>query len=112
MPPMLGDPGVRSDGGSIGGPGVIDGLAAEAYSQIITIPPDASQLGYETVVVNVESWYSQSLKVTLLYKLSDSRGGGTTIRVTSIKPGEPDPLLFQVPRDYLTLEEKSSFTIK
>jgi hypothetical protein len=111
MPAALNTPGVRGDGGDVGGPGMIDGLPAEAYSQILTVPPGGLQLNFQPIIFRIESWYSENLKVTLLYKISDSRDGGTTIRVTNIKPGEPDAALFQVPADYSTIEEKGAFTI-
>jgi hypothetical protein len=104
-------PGARGDGGKVGGPGMIDGLPAEGYSQIITAPVGGLQLNFQPIVFGIESWYSETLKVTLLYKLSDSRDGETTIRLTNIRPGEPDPSLFEVPAGYRTIEERSTFTI-
>jgi hypothetical protein len=103
--------GARGNGGKFGGLGMIDGLPAEAYSQTVTVPPGGVQLAFEPIVFPVESWYSPTLKVTLLYKFSDSRDGETKIRVTNIKQGEPAPSLFQVPAGYRTINEAGDFTI-
>lgn len=111
MPAGLDTPGVRGDGGNLGGPGTIDGLSAEGYSQIITVPPGGAQLNFQPIIFRIESWYSESLKATVLYKISDSRGGETTIRLTNIKAGEPDPFLFLVPANYRTIYENGVFTI-
>ena len=111
MPAALGGPGVRGDSGDVGGPGIVDGLPAEGYSEILTVPPGGVQLNFEPIIFRIESWYSATLKVTLLYKISDSRNGENIIRVINIKSGEPDPSLFQVPAGYRTIEEKSAFTI-
>jgi hypothetical protein len=111
MPAALDAPGVRGDGEDVGGPGMIDGLAAEGYSQILTVPPGGVQLNFEPIIFRIQSWYSATLKVTLLYKISDSRAGENIIRVTNIRAGEPDRSLFQVPAGYRTIEEKSAFTI-
>ena len=49
--------------------------------------------------VMTESWFSKELKVDLLVSRQGQSASRTT-RLTNITPGEPDPILFQVPADF------------
>jgi len=50
-----------------------------------------------------ESWFSKELKVDLLVNMQGQSVSRTT-RLTNIRPGEPDPTVFQVPADYIVRE--------
>jgi hypothetical protein len=49
--------------------------------------------------VMTESWFSKELKMDLLVSRQGQSNSRTT-RLTNITPGEPDPILFQVPADF------------
>jgi len=90
---------------------MIDGISAEGYRQVDRLPRGA-QGNEQTRFVALSNWYSPDLELTILIKIADSRNGErSTLRLTNIKPGEPDPSLFQVPAGYRTIEEKSAFAI-
>jgi len=83
----------------------IEGLAADGQ-RVTSVSPDSMPGCQENVSV-IESWYSVELRMILLQKWSDCSGSGT-IRLEHINRAEPDPLLFQVPTDYTTLEQEQA----
>jgi hypothetical protein len=89
---------------------IIDGLAAEGYRWSFTMA-NGPRLDDQFVDVSFESWYVPEWKVTTLLRISQSRSGDTTVRLTNIQPGEPDGSLFQIPAGYRMVEESSTFTI-
>jgi len=77
----------------------INGLAATGKSETETIP--AGAIGNDQpIVVTREIWTSTALKVPVQIKTSDPRFGTTTMQLTNVVQGEPDPALFQVPSNY------------
>jgi hypothetical protein len=77
----------------------INGLAATGKRETETIP--AGAIGNDQpIVVTHEIWTSTALKVPVLIKTSDPRFGTTTMQLTNVVQGEPDPALFQVPSNY------------
>jgi len=60
-------------------------------------PTQATKDAAQKVVT--ESWFSKELKVDLLVSRQGQSASRTT-RLTNITPGEPDPILFQVPADF------------
>jgi predicted secreted hydrolase len=78
---------------------VVEGVPAEGTRTVGTIP--VGQIGNERPIeVTSEQWYSKELQMTLTSRRLDPRTGETTYRVSNLRRGEPDPLLFQVPADY------------
>ena len=62
------------------------------------IPATTGGSGADIVVVT-ERWYSPELKIQLLVRIIDPRGGNTS-EVTNLDRGEPDASEFQIPADY------------
>ncbi|HYX52989.1 MAG TPA: hypothetical protein VE783_06030 [Candidatus Limnocylindrales bacterium] len=80
----------------------IEGIVAEGRRETRTIP--AGAIGNEQpITITTEIWQAKDLGVTVLRKRSDPRFGETSYRLTNIKTGEPDPLLFQVPSGFKTI---------
>ena len=77
---------------------LIEGVSAEGTRVTRTIP--AGTIGNEKpIVITVETWKSPDLQIVVLSKRTDPRFGETTYKLTDITRGEPDPSLFQVPKD-------------
>jgi hypothetical protein len=82
----------------------INGLAAEG--QRITSVYRVSESSADQQRTVVERWYSPELNLILLEKESGPLGDSTT-RIENLNRAEPDPLLFQVPSDYLVVDAYS-----
>jgi hypothetical protein len=81
---------------------VIDGFEVEGTRRTVTFP--AGVLGNEQPFsTSVENWFSPVLHADVLRKRTDPRVGETVYRLTDIRPGDPDPSLFQVPAGYKTV---------
>jgi hypothetical protein len=82
----------------------IEGVAAQGTKITRTIP--AGDMGNELpIVITTETWFSPELKVLVMSKSSDPRMGETTYKLTNLSRSEPDPMLFQVPADYVVKEQ-------
>jgi hypothetical protein len=81
---------------------VVNNVSATGTRTTITIPANAIGNTQPIQVVR-EAWISTDLKVPVLIKTSDPRFGNTTMQLTNIVQGEPDPSLFQVPSGYTTV---------
>jgi hypothetical protein len=82
---------------------MIEGVWTHHTKATTTIPVDAE--GNDRAMVRVfENWYSDELKVMVMSKRSDPRGGDATERLTNIDRSEPDLSLFQPPADYTITE--------
>lgn len=81
----------------------IDGLYATGMRSTATIPTGA-QGNDRPIAVVTEIWANPDLKINVLVKTSDPRGGEHTIRLTNIDRSEPDPTLFEVPTDYTIVQ--------
>ncbi|MGD0891259.1 MAG: hypothetical protein ABR923_06970 [Terracidiphilus sp.] len=77
----------------------INGVQAEGTRITRVIPAGREGNDQPLTVIN-ERWYSQELRLTVLQTTDDPRSGVTTMELTDIEPGEPDPSLFQVPEGY------------
>jgi hypothetical protein len=81
----------------------INGLLVEGIRTTRVIP--AGQQGNDQpITVTHEAWRSTELNLTVLSIQDDPRRGVTTMELTDIVPGEPDPWLFQVPEGYTVRE--------
>ncbi len=77
----------------------INGFEATGQRTTQTIP--AGAIGNRQPILSVtETWTSTALKIPVLHKRSDPRFGDSTMQLTQITLGEPDPSLFQVPSNY------------
>ncbi len=66
---------------------------------------EAGSIGNDKPLTTVhETWFSPDLKTVLLTTSDDPQSGQNTMRLTNIRTGEPDPLLFQIPADYTVKE--------
>ncbi len=83
---------------------VMEGL--EATGLRYTVPVEAGEIGNERAfeVVN-EIWVSRDLGVTLMERHYDPRTGEAVYRLTGIVRGEPDPTLFQTPKDFKIIQQ-------
>jgi len=79
---------------------VIEGF--EVHGRRITIAVPAGDAGSDQpMVITTESWTAPALSNLQLKATSENpRSGKTTTELVSIKQGEPDPALFQPPKDY------------
>jgi hypothetical protein len=102
--------GPSARGQSIGA-AIIDNLPVEGSEETLTWPPGGVQLTLEATTVSFEAWYAPTIMATVLFRISDSRNAETTIRLTNIKPGEPDASHFQIPASYRLVWEQSSFAV-
>jgi hypothetical protein len=76
-----------------------DRVRADGSRTTWTIP--AGKIGNEKPIdVVSERWYSPELLLVLSSRYFDPRRGETTYRLASLKRGEPNASLFQVPADY------------
>jgi hypothetical protein len=102
MAPNVGEPQRSTE--SLGDQ-TIAGVHARGTRVTTTIP--AETMGNEQpITVTSEDWYSPELKVTVMTKLNDPRGGELSTRFTSVNASEPDRSLFTVPGGYRVLDEK------
>jgi hypothetical protein len=77
----------------------IDGFTVTGYRMSTTI--ESGRIGNEKPITTVhDSWFSQDLKINLMTRRDDPQSGESTMTMSNIHAGEPDPLLFQVPEDY------------
>ena len=80
----------------------MEGVAVEGTRTTMVIPE--GQIGNDRQLQIVhERWESPELQVTVMAKHSDPLVGDHVERLTSIRRGEPDPSLFQVPAGYQVL---------
>jgi len=77
----------------------IEGQPATGRRMTETIP--AGGIGnQQPIQVARETWISTALHVPVLIKTSDPRFGVTTMQLSNVLMGEPDPSLFLPPADY------------
>ena len=85
----------------------IEGLACDHMMLYEMIP--AGTIGNDRpIVVTSETWASPDLHLLVIRKKKDPRFGETVYKIMHIVRGDPDPSLFQVPRDFRVLENGSS----
>jgi hypothetical protein len=77
----------------------IEGVLARGVRETQTIPAEGNGTGKEITITD-EYWYSDELRINVAMKHSDPRVGITTLTVTHITRGEPDPALLEMPEGY------------
>jgi hypothetical protein len=77
----------------------MEGVMARGVRETQIIPAENSETGKEITVTD-EYWYSDELRINVLMKHNDPRKGITTLTVTHIARGEPDPVLLEMPEGY------------
>ncbi len=77
----------------------IEGVLARGVRETQIIPAEGNEAGKEMTVTD-EYWYSDELRINVEMKHSDPRIGTTTLTVTHITRGEPDPALLEIPAGY------------
>ena len=65
-----------------------------------TVIPEGAMGNEKPITIIQEQWFSPDLKIQLKTLRDDPRMGQTSLTVSDLKRGEPDPSLFQVPSDY------------
>jgi len=76
----------------------IEGVLARGVRSTQIIPAEG-ETGKEISITD-EYWYSDELRINVSMKHSDPRAGTTTLTVTQITRGEPDPALLEIPEGY------------
>lgn len=89
---------------------MIEGILAEGRRETMTYPPGMMD-NDKPIVRNSEYWNSIDLKITILSKQFDPRGGESIRAIINIDRTEPDSKLFRVPPDYRVVDETGVFTI-
>jgi hypothetical protein len=79
------------------------GMQAKGTRVTRTVPAQFSGTGKEVTVTD-EFWYAEELHMNLLERHVDVRGGEQTVAILSIKTGEPDASLFEVPQGYKVVD--------
>lgn len=77
----------------------IEGVLAHGVRETQIIPAEGNETGKEIAITD-EYWYSDELRINVVMKHSDPRTGTTTLAVTHIARGEPDPALLEIPEGY------------
>jgi hypothetical protein len=78
----------------------IEGVMARGVRETQIIPAENSETGKQITITD-EYWYSDELRINVLMKHSDPRKGTSTLAVTHITRGEPDPALLEIPEGYV-----------
>ncbi len=79
------------------------GLEASGWRVTRIIPP--GMVGNTLPLTDVEErWESDQYGIYLVVVSDDPIMGKSSYEVTSFTPGEPDPLLFQLPADYKVVD--------
>jgi hypothetical protein len=89
---------------------MIEGILAEGRRTTMTFPMGMMD-NDKPMMSNNEYWTSVDLKVTVLTRQYDPRGGESLRALINIDRTEPDSKLFQVPPDYKIIDETGVFTI-
>jgi hypothetical protein len=89
---------------------MIEGMLAEGRRVTMTYPTGMMDNDKPMTGKN-EYWNSVDLKITVLSKQYDPRGGESIRALINIDRAEPDSKLFQVPPDYKIVDETGVFTI-
>ena len=77
----------------------IEGVLARGVRETQIIPAEGNETGKEISITD-EYWYSDELRINVVMKHNDPRTGTTTLTVTHITRGEPDPALLEIPEGY------------
>jgi len=77
----------------------INGIEAQGTRTTRTFPA-GMEGNDEPFSVTTETWTSPALRTTVLQINDDPRSGVSTMELTEIERGAPDPALFQVPEGY------------
>ena len=77
----------------------IEGVLARGVRETQIIPAEGNETGKEIAITD-EYWYSDELRINVVMKHSDPRTATTTLTVTHITRGEPDPALLEIPEGY------------
>jgi VCBS repeat-containing protein len=85
----------------------IAGIEAKGTRTTGTIPA-GDQGNDRPLTIVTDNWMSTQYDIPLLTITNDPRTGKRTDEVTEFQPGEPDPVLFQIPKGY-TVRERTAF---
>ena len=90
------------------GQGQIDGMSVIGTRETTIINPEV--VGNEKALISTrEFWYSSAIRTNLLVTRVDPREGKQTIQLIDLSLAEPDPRLFEVPKGYTVVDDRSSF---
>ncbi len=81
----------------------IGGLEAKG-TRVTRVIPAGREGNDRPMTITNETWVSPDLRITVASSSDDPRTGSTTMELTNLDRGEPDPGLFQVPEGYTVKE--------
>jgi hypothetical protein len=82
----------------------IDGVEAKGR-RITRVIPVGREGNDRPITVTDEQWSSPDLRIVVQSTMDDPRTGTTTMELSNVDRGEPDPTLFQVPAGYTVKEQ-------
>jgi hypothetical protein len=81
----------------------INGVEAKG-TRTTRVIPAGKEGNDQPLTVSHETWFSTELGIPVMTINDDPRNGTSTMELTEIERGEPDPALFQVPEGYTVKE--------
>ena len=81
----------------------INGLEAKG-TRTTRVIPAGREGNDQPITVIQETWMSTALRIAVMTISDDPRTGNSTMELTEIERGEPDPGMFQVPEGYAVKE--------
>lgn len=82
---------------------VIEGLTVTGTRRTNTTPAGAVG-NSQPIVSSLETWFSNDLQINVLIVMKHPQIGESTYKLVNIRAGNPDPLLFQIPADYIRVD--------
>ncbi len=82
----------------------IAGLEAKG-TRVTRVIPAGREGNDRPLTITSENWFSPDLRIMVMSTNDDPRSGATTMELTDIDRGEPDPTLFQVPEGFTVKEQ-------
>jgi hypothetical protein len=83
---------------------MIEGVQAQGKRSTRTVPAGAMGNDKEFDIVQ-ETWYSPTLQMVLMFKMSNPARGDLVMKLANINQGEPQHSLFEPPSDFTAAEK-------
>lgn len=84
---------------------MIAGMETQGTRETTTI--NAGAIGNDKpIVITKEFWFSPQLKLNLMVKREDPRSGSQTFTATNLVTGDPQPMLFEIPKGFQLVDHR------
>ncbi len=103
QPPAIQMPQTKLDREDLGMK-TIDGLEVKG-TRVTQLIPVGREGNDRPLTVTTETWFCPDLKIMVESINDDPRSGTSTMELTNVDRGEPDPVLFQAPAGYTVKEQ-------